>query len=85
MAQTILKTIKESVNYWWLLLLTGLILIATGIWIFASPAAAYVSLSILFGVSILIIGVFETVFAIFRPEDLLTVGDGCWQVAYSIL
>jgi uncharacterized membrane protein HdeD (DUF308 family) len=82
MAQTILKTIKESVNYWWLLLLIGLILIATGIWIFASPAAAYVSLSILFGVSILIIGIFETAFAISARGSIEGWG---WMLASGVL
>jgi uncharacterized membrane protein HdeD (DUF308 family) len=82
MAQTILKTIKESLNYWWLLLVTGLALISTGIWIFASPAAAYLSLSILFGVIILITGFFEIVFAITARGSL----DGWgWMLASGIL
>ncbi|HET7002317.1 MAG TPA: hypothetical protein VFI33_13435, partial [Puia sp.] len=61
MAPTIFKEIKEAVKYWWLLLLTGLILVAVGIWVFRSPATAYLSLSILFGVSILTIGFFEII------------------------
>ena len=67
MAPTIFKEIKEAAKYWWLLLLTGLILIAVGIWVFASPATAYLSLSILFGASILSIGFFETVFCDISP------------------
>jgi hypothetical protein len=64
MAQTILRSIKEAVNYWWLLLLTGVILICVGVWIMASPGAAYVSLSILFAIGILATGIFETAFAV---------------------
>ena len=45
----ILKEVKEAVNYWWLLLLTGIILIAMAIWVFTSPVTACVSLSFLFG------------------------------------
>jgi len=79
---TILRTIKESLNYWWLFLLTGLILIATGIWIFASPVDAYVSLSILFGISILMNGLFETSFAITARNSM----DGWgWMLASGIL
>ncbi len=82
MATTIFKEIKEAVKYWWLLLLTGLILVAVGIWVFASPATAYLSLSILFGASILTIGFFETVFAISARKSLEGWG---WTLASGLL
>ncbi|RTL57261.1 MAG: HdeD family acid-resistance protein [Sphingobacteriales bacterium] len=82
MTQTILKEIKEAVKYWWLLLLTGLLLTAVGIWVFASPAAAYLSLSVLFGASILTIGFFETVFAITASKSMKGWG---WTLASGLL
>ncbi len=82
MSPTIFKKIKEAVKYWWLLLLTGLILVAVGILVFASPATAYLSLSILFGASILIIGFFETVFAISARRSLEGWG---WTLASGLL
>jgi len=82
MAHTIFKEIKEAVQYWWLLLLTGLILVALGIWVFASPATAYLSLSIVFGASILSIGFFETIFAISARKSLEGWG---WTLASGLL
>jgi uncharacterized membrane protein HdeD (DUF308 family) len=82
MAPTIFKELKEAVKYWWLLLLTGLILVAVGIWVFKSPATAYLSLSILFGASILTIGFFETVFAISARKSLEGWG---WTLASGLL
>jgi len=82
MAPTIFKEIKEAVKYWWLLLLSGLILLAVGILVFASPATAYISLSILFGASILSIGFFETVFAISARKSLEGWG---WTLAGGLL
>ncbi len=82
MAQTILKNISETVKYWWLLLLSGLFLIAIGIWVFASPAAAYLSLSIVFAVGILVIGIFETSFAVTARKSLYSWG---WTLASGIL
>ena len=82
MAPTIFKEIKEAVNYWWLLLLAGLILVAVGIWVFASPATAYLSLSILFGASILTIGFFEIAFAISARKSLEVWG---WTLASGLL
>jgi len=82
MTQTISKTIKKSISYWWLFLITGLLLILAGIWIFTSPAEAYVSLSILFAVSILVIGILEASFAITARRSL----DGWgWTLASGIL
>ena len=82
MTQTLFKEIKEAVKYWWLLLLTGLILVAVGVWVFASPATAYLSLSILFGASILIIGFLETVFAISARKSIAGWG---WTLASGVL
>jgi len=93
MALTIFKEIKEAVKYWWLLLLTGLILVAVGIGVFASPATAYLSLSIVFGLSIFTVGFFETVFAISSRKSmdgwgwtlaggLLDIVIGCYLFAY---
>jgi uncharacterized membrane protein HdeD (DUF308 family) len=82
MATAILKEIKGAVKYWWLLLLAGLILVAVGIWVFASPAAAYLSLSFLFGASILSIGFFESVFAISSRKSLEGWG---WTLASGLI
>src|SRR4030095_11185079 len=82
MAQTILRSIREAVNYWWLLLLSGLILILIGIWIIASPAAAYLSLSLIFAISILFVGIFEIAFALTVRKSM----DGWgWTLASGIL
>ncbi len=82
MSQTIFKEIKEAVKYWWLLLLTGLVLVAVGIWVFTSPATAYLSLSILFGACILTSGFFETVFSISARKSLEGWG---WSLAGGLL
>lgn len=50
----LIEDIQYNVKNWWWHLVSGLLFIATGIVIFASPAASYVNLSIVF--SILMIG-----------------------------
>ncbi len=82
MAPTFFKEIKEAVKYWWLFLLTGVIRVLVGIWVVASPATAYLSLSILFGAGILTIGCFETVFAISARKSLEGWG---WTLASGLL
>ncbi len=58
------SSIKLVSPYWWLMLLGGLALIALGVWTFASPATAYLSLSLLFAIGILIAGILEIIFSL---------------------
>jgi uncharacterized membrane protein HdeD (DUF308 family) len=73
--------IKKAMDYWWLLLLTGIALVSMGLWVFISPEDAYISLSVLFGVCILFVGVFELLFAFSAKRSLNTWG---WTVASGI-
>ncbi len=82
MAQSFLKTIRESVNYWWLILLSGVLLIIVGIWVIASPIASYLSLSLLFAWGILLTGIFEIIFAVSNRKGMDSWG---WTLASGIL
>ena len=44
---------KEVFNYWWLLLLKGLILIALSFYVFRHPVDSLVGLAIYFGIALL--------------------------------
>lgn len=46
----------RAIKHWWLLLLAGILCIALGIAVFVFPLGSYVTLSILFGVLMLVIG-----------------------------
>lgn len=82
MAQSFLKTIRESINYWWLILLSGVLLIIVGIWVISSPLASYLSLSLLFAWGILLTGIFEIIFAISNHKGMDSWG---WTLASGIL
>jgi uncharacterized membrane protein HdeD (DUF308 family) len=82
MSATPLKTIKESINHWWLFLLTGVLLIVVGLWVFASPIASYLSLSLIFSLGILFTGIFEIIFAVANRSTMDSWG---WTLAGGIL
>lgn len=82
MAISFIKSIRSSVQYWWLFLLTGILLIIIGLWVFSSPVTAYLSLSILFAVGILVSGIFEIIFAIANNKTMESWG---WILASGIL
>jgi uncharacterized membrane protein HdeD (DUF308 family) len=59
----LIEDIKYNVKNWWWFLVSGLLFIATGIAIYAWPAASYVNLSIVFSLLMISNGVSQIVFA----------------------
>lgn len=60
---TILETIQSDIKNWWLFILKGLVFIGTGIYVFCSPLAGYIGLSVLFSIVIIISGIGQIYFA----------------------
>ncbi len=75
------KRIKQSVKHWYLHLIIGLIFIAVGIWVFASPVKSYTALTIVFSISFLVSGIMEIVFATSNRKVLENWG---WTLALGI-
>lgn len=82
MAQTFFKTVKNSVKYWWVSLLIGLVFIVAGTYSFIAPTAAYETLAIFFSVCFLFSGIAEMVFAVSNKDELDHWG---WTLAFGIL
>ena len=53
----------RAVKHWWLMMLAGVLCIAAGIAVFAFPLESYVTLSLLFGVLLLVVGVAKLIAA----------------------
>ncbi|WP_312555840.1 HdeD family acid-resistance protein [Empedobacter brevis] len=82
MARTFYKSIKNSIKYWWILLLIGLLFIGMGIYCFAFPTVSYVALSVFFAVSFLFSGISEIIFSISNKDEIDSWG---WTLAYGIV
>ena len=54
--ENLTKGAARAIKHWWLLTLAGVLCIAAGIAVFAFPLESYVTLSILFGVLLLVVG-----------------------------
>ena len=52
--------IKALARHWYLELITGIIFIAVGIWVFKTPVTSYVALSIFFAITFLMSGIMKT-------------------------
>lgn len=53
----------RMIRHWWLMMLVGILVIATGICVFVFPIQSYVTLSILFGVLMLLSGAVQLIVA----------------------
>lgn len=82
MARTFYKSIKNSVKYWWILLIIGLLFVGLGIYCFAFPTASYVALSVFFAVSFLFSGISEIIFSISNKDEIDSWG---WTLTYGII
>lgn len=54
--ENLTKGAARAIRHWWFLTLAGVLCIAAGIAVFAFPLESYVTLSILFGVLLLVVG-----------------------------
>ena len=78
----LIENSKQSVKYWWLLLLTGIALLVIGIVVFAFPAQSYIGLSLMFGWLILLSGIFQVILSTANKHYIT--GRG-WMLAGGII
>lgn len=71
---------EKFFSYWWLPLILGIIIMALGIAIMLFPGASYVTLSLLFGVIIILSGIFNIVMA----SSKTAIGRG-WMIAMGVV
>ena len=75
------KRVKSAVNHWYLLLLSGIFLIALGIWTFREPVDSYTTLAFIFSLTFVVSGLFEIYFSLANRKIL----DGWgWYLASGI-
>ncbi len=79
---TFLKTIKNTVKYWYVPSIIGAILILLGGYLFSVPLATYMTLAILFSISFVITGGLEVYFSIQNKDELEGWG---WYLASGII
>ncbi len=55
--------VARAIKHWWLMLIAGLLCIALGVAVFVFPLTSYVTLAILFGALMLLVGVVQLIIA----------------------
>lgn len=77
-----ISNIKQTLGYWWLILIAGVLFSACGIYVFFRPVESYLGLSIFFTVSFLASGTSGLIFSISNSSILKGWG---WYLASALL
>lgn len=64
------KLINNTVRIWWLPSISGILFLLLGLWVFRTPASAFLALVLLFQLSFLFAGIFEIAYALFNRKVL---------------
>ena len=76
------KTVHNIVDHWWLILLSGVLLIVMGTWVILLPVESYIALSFTFSFIVLAAGLFEIVFSMVNYKVLNSWG---WTLTGGII
>ena len=61
--ENLTSRVSRAIRHWWLMLIAGMLCVAAGICVFAFPIESYVTLSILFGILMLLTGAMQLIIA----------------------
>lgn len=78
----VIDSVKKTVKYWWLSLLIGLLGIVVGVWCLFTPASSLFAITALFIIVLLMVGIFDIVFAVSNRRYSNSWG---WHLAGGIL
>lgn len=79
------KNLGSSRNYWWIPFLSGFILLLFGIWFLVSPLESFQSLSIAFGIIMLLSGILELYILIKSQKGLMDNLSFLWGGVLNIV
>lgn len=73
--------ISRRPRYWWVFMLQGIILLVLGIYMLFAPIAGFAALGFLFGLAILLTGIFELL-RVIRDRDQ---GSRAWHILLGVI
>lgn len=82
MEKSFIKTVRNTVNHWYIPLIIGLFFVVSALYIFRTPLESYVSLSILFSWLFLASGILEILFSLSNRKEIENWG---WTLFAGIL
>lgn len=82
MARTFFKTVKNSIRYWWVPIIVGVVFVGLGIFSLLNPMISFSSLSILFSIFFLISGISEMAFAFANKDEMDNWG---WTLTFGLV
>ncbi|MBB3699758.1 DUF308 domain-containing protein [Flammeovirga yaeyamensis] len=76
------NSLQKSLKHWWLLLVSGFLLVAAGVFTFTYPIESYIALSIVFSITFIVTGLSDITFSIINRK---TVKGWGWSVFWGLI
>ena len=80
--KTLFDEMEHAVKNWWLSLILGILYIIVALCLLFAPGSSYITLSVIFSISILISGIIEIIFSISNRRSISSWG---WYLAGGII
>ncbi len=78
----VIESVSNTIKNWWIPALVGVLFIVIGISVFANPNEGFLGLSLVFSISLLVIGILEVIFSISNRK---TMEGWVWLLTLGIL
>lgn len=79
---SLLSEVKNTIQYWWMYTLMGIMFVITGVYILTTPEESYFTLALFFSIMVLVNGLFNVVFSVSNRKFINGWG---WYFAGGIL
>lgn len=87
--ENLIEKVKREMKYWWISPIIGVLAIILGAWCIVTPWATILSLSIIFGATFLVTGLFAIIFAVSNKDSLSgwgwTLMSGIIDIIFGII
>lgn len=88
MVITLLERFKSLTKYWWTILIVGIAIFVLGIMIFARPGESYASLTVAFGILILLSGILQVTISVterYLPDRGWLIAGGVIEIILGVI
>lgn len=76
-----LKLINQSIKYWYLPLIAGIIFLLIAVWTFTAPVSSYLALAFLFSLGFVFSGAIEIAFSVANRKEMENWG---WMLVFGL-
>ncbi|OHX67066.1 HdeD family acid-resistance protein [Flammeovirga pacifica] len=82
MENQVRNSLQKSFKHWWLLLVSGFVLVAAGVFTFTYPIESYIALSVFFSITFIFTGLSDIIFSFMNRK---TISGWGWSIFWGFI